>query len=312
LFFPINEKKINESSSLDSNFSLQETPNYALLNFIHNNSCILNGEVFLGNYSIGFSTNGSFNLSRKEYDSFWNEKISLKGITSSCFEENSNLPFAEHWTIEDLEYYFQNNEASVFTTNLNPRWPSYPEAMQGFIRPSEVEGKLSKMNINLNNSDWENIDKIFEKFYLGYVSDISRFNELEYWQTPSEVMKNKGGDCEDWAVYLTSILRAYNLEVNCYSAVWSTHVNVLCQRDTNFVIYDQDRVRTGLYLDKELILQDNQVNIRSWRNNYFKHYGIPPDQQILFYLINEEEIIEFEDGKEDFVEWILERGELKK
>jgi hypothetical protein len=45
---------------------------------------------------------------------------------------------------------------------------------------------------------------------------------------------------------------------------------------------------------------------------HFEKYGLSPDERILFYLINEEEIIEFENGQEDFIAWVLERGGIIK
>jgi len=310
LFFSGENLNIDEPLKTQEDFESfsQEGLNFATLGFIHNNSCKLDGEIFFGENLVGFSKGGRANISKEDYLSFWTGEITLRGITDSCFGRDSSLPFIEEWAIKDLNYYFENDELLKFMTDFNPRWPYYPEAMQGFIRPNEVKEKFSKINLNENNSAFENIEIIFGHTYMNYVSDRGLFKEEEFWQTPSEFISNKGGDCEDWAVYLTSLLRAYDPNLSCYAAIWYTHVNVLCHLDNKFVLMDQDKVKSNLALEKDLIFQDNQIKVRSWRNGYFEKYGIPPDERILFYLINDEEIIEFENGQEDLINWILERG----
>lgn len=271
-------------------------------------NCTINGEVYVGDHLLGSTEEGSLWITEKEYQNNFYEtaKVSIIGATDNCFGKDSNLPFKEVWNIPDLEYYLENDEPLLLELELNPRWPYYPEEMQGFVRPEEVAEKLSSMNINENYSQLESIEKIFGKVYMNWVSDSGRFGLMEYWQTPSEFIKNKGGDCEDWAVYFLSLLRKHDPDLNCYAAVWHTHVNVLCHIDKKFIILDQDKVRKNLVLDEEESLQDNQIEARKWRNDYFKEYGIESDERILYYLFNEEEYIEFENGQEDFISWILE------
>ena len=276
-------------------------------------NCSLSGTLEIGNFTAEI-IDGKYKLFEKEYQdakvASGSEDVSLVlyGTTSFCFGKNSNLPFYLYWISENILEY----DDYTFEVEFNPRSPYYPKAMQGFIRPNEVQERLSKISTNENNTDLENIEIIFGKTYMNYASDKGLFKEQDYWQTPSDFISNKQGDCEDWAIYTTSLLRAYNSSLNCYLAVWSTHVNVICQIDKHFIILDQDKIRSNLVLDEDLIFQDNQVNARSWRNNYFEKYGLSPDERILFYLINEEEIIEFENGQEDFIAWVLERGGIKK
>jgi len=206
-----------------------------------------------------------------------------------------------------LEYYFENKELVPFLSELDPRKPLYLEAMQGFIRPEEVVKRLSEIDINKNYSQLENMEKIFDSTYMNWVSDWARFKQKEYWQTPSDFILNKGGDCEDWAIYTLSLLRAYDTNLNCYAALWSTHVNVICQLNQTFIILDQDKIRSNLVLDSEWSFQENEIQVRTWKNNYLDSFGFSGE---LFGLFNEKEFIEFENNQ-DFIDWVLEKGEIK-
>jgi len=293
----------------ENNFLVTAVNSNAKLSFYDENyNCSLNGEIYLGNISVGPSKNGEFFLSREDYELYWNGEIGIEGLSDFCFGKDLNLPAVAYWNIEDLEYYFETGESIEFISNLDLRAPVYPKAMQGFIRPEEVEERYSQIRINENKSDLENLETIFRSSYMNYVSDQGKFGKGEYWQTPSNFIATKGGDCEDWAIYMESLLQRYNSEIDCYLAVWYTHANVLCNFNKTFIILDQEKVRKNLVLDENLILQDNQIKTRSWRNNYFETYGIDPDERILFYLIKGDEIIEFENGQEDFIDWVLKKG----
>ena len=39
-----------------------------------------------------------------------------------------------------------------------------------------------------------------------YISDIELYGRLDYWATPQEFIDNRGGDCEDFAIYKNSLL----------------------------------------------------------------------------------------------------------
>lgn len=305
--------KVEEELESDDWLVNLETDSIELIFYDNKTSCPLDGNIYFGNNLLGESQGGVFLLSKENYDNFWGGgAVSIKGLTNYCFGENTNLPFVEYWEISDLDYYFEYEEPVEFETTLTPRQPRYLEEMQGFIRPYEITERLSKIGIDKNDSHSENIEKILGHTYMNYVSDIGRFRELEYWQTPSDFIKNKGGDCEDWAIYAVSLLRGYDSNLNCYAASWYTHMNVLCQINNLFIILDQDKIRKNVVLDEKLSFQENQIEARSWRNNYFKDYGIAPDERILFYLFNEEKVIEFENGQEDFIAWVLETGGIKK
>jgi len=46
---------------------------------------------------------------------------------------------------------------------------------------------------------------------IDYVSDEEQWGVLEYWQTPEETLSLHTGDCEDFAILLCTLLRAYGI-----------------------------------------------------------------------------------------------------
>jgi len=47
--------------------------------------------------------------------------------------------------------------------------------------------------------------------HVSYVSDQSTHGTSEYWQLPAETLELKTGDCEDFAILLCTLLRAYGV-----------------------------------------------------------------------------------------------------
>lgn len=189
------------------------------------------------------------------------------------------------------------------------RQPQTLEQMQAFVRPDEEKEELEKMYIGKDKTPQEAIDTIFNRFYMPYLEDVTLFGTSEYWQTPKERISNKGGDCEDWAISFLSLLREYNSSLNCYDAIWFTHVSVICRIDRKFLIYDQGKT-SGSHIIEEnknedsAISQQNIYEMRAWLNRYFNNYGLPPNERTLLALINDKEIISFE-STENFVSWAV-------
>lgn len=84
------------------------------------------------------------------------------------------------------------------------------ECLQGILGDPPYE--LSKDGFDAIR-DWvaANID---------YVSDEEQWGVEEYWQTPEETLSLHTGDCEDFAILLCTLLRAYGIdEEQIYVAV---------------------------------------------------------------------------------------------
>ncbi|MBM3247739.1 hypothetical protein FJZ17_04355 [Candidatus Pacearchaeota archaeon] len=312
VFMGVLEKSIWKDSSSE-NFKISSSIKEINLTFYDNqSSCIINGEIYVDNISLGNTTGGIFVLKEEDYNKKFkfNSTLFLLGKTDYCFGVNSNLPFVEYWNIYDLQSYFNTGQELKFETTLNPRQPVYYSAMMDFVRPEEVKVELAEMKIDINDSLFEKMDLIFKKFYMQYQEDSSKFGVYEYWQTPKESRINNGGDCEDWAVRFVSLLRAYNSSLNCYVAVWDTHANVICRIERKFIIYDQEKVTKNAFIDKnptkgEVILQDNKIKMRDWLKSYFLEYGLSSKERRLYALFNEKELLTF-NNTEDFISWAVE------
>ncbi len=301
----------NNPAEATANVNSNQAKEINLIFYDTNTNCKLNGNVSVNGLSLGSSQGGVFVLSEKDYNEKFkfNSSISISGRTDSCFGDNSNLPFARFWNVNDLEYYFDNAEDVPFEVSLTPRQPFNYEEMMGFVRPEEEMGALKGIYLNEGDTTIQDVDNIFSKYYLGYVSDSNRFSSDEYWQTPAELKKNMGGDCEDWAIGFVSLLRAYNSSLNCYAAVWDSHVNVICHINSVFIVYDQSKITKAYSVDANpsgslIIDQENRAGIRSWINGYFEEYGLSAKDRKLYALFNEKDIITFS-STEEFISWTV-------
>ena len=291
------DETYQEQESLDKDYFTE------LYFYESNTNCSLSGKLSIGNFNTNV-VDGYYNISFLDYQNINNFTVILSGVTDYCFGDDANLPYYVVWESD----YITDYSDYTFEATFNPRWPTEPQAMQGFIRPEEVEERYQRISIDEDETDLENLERIFSTSYMNWVSDPGRFGEVEYWQTPNDFIQSNGGDCEDWAIYMESLIKRYNSDLNCYLAIWHTHVNILCDIENKFIILDQEKIRKNLVLDNDSSLQENQIKVRSWRNNYFEEYGISSDERMLYYLIDNDEIIYFEDGKEDFINWVLKRG----
>lgn len=291
--------------------------NSVRMSFSDNNSnCFLDGEVEINRISIGNSSNGEIYLDRAEYNSIFrnfgsNITVYIKGRTGECFGENSNLPFYRFWMVYDLQRYFDLNEDLVFSTSLTPRDPKFYREIQGFIRPEEARDYFNlRFQKFMTGNVEEDIDKITNLPFT-YVSNSIQFSNLTSWQTPAEVLRTRQGDCKNWAIAAISLIKAYNPDLKCYGALWQTHMSVFCYFNSSFKIYDQQGVKSGVFLAKtsensDLLIQENKIKVREMLGNYFNQYGLEANERGLNALISEDELFFFQNN-EEFVDWILGR-----
>jgi hypothetical protein len=266
-----------------------------------NTSCKLNGNVYLDDVLLGESKNGILTLKENEVNkSVLNgTNLHILGTTDSCFgEKNKNLTLEEYWKVNNLNFY--KYETIFFKAKITPRKPRYYEEMSGFVRPSEVNDYLSKLNLKNNTGD--NLDKINE-YKIRYISDSFQFNESDYWQTPNETMNKKYGDCEDWAVTVLSMMRSYNSSLKCYAVVWETHMSIFCYYNGNYIIYDQEKTRYSKALREDINEFQNKAFLKNMLNEYFDGYGIPSGERKVYALFNENETITFNNNNE-FIDWM--------
>jgi hypothetical protein len=274
-----------------------------------NTECPLNGEVYFNEFYLGETEYGKIAL--KEFDYIYNENnfdinyISLKGLTSNCFGDESGLGFSEQWNVGNLEYYYASNTDFILEANIDARRPSGFYSVQSYIRPSEVMTYVDSLSKYFEDHDLEeNMDKIMS-YSIRYRHDHILFDEIEYWQTPAETLELGHGDCEDWAVTAISMLEAYDPTIDCYLILWQDHVSVLCYVDSEYIIYDQDRTKFSSKIDEDLEELEQKRELRTMREEYFDEFGIGSDARGIYGLVSNDEIVIFNEP-EDFIDWLYE------
>jgi hypothetical protein len=303
---------VNESDlSDDINFVISEDElnDVSIIMYENSTNCPLSGDIYVydGNW-IGQSKQGVFTLSKEEFDNIKSNSTNwfIAGQTDACFGKNSGLPFLDDITIPAYSY-----EQDKFFVNLsfNPRSPTRYWEMQGFIRPNETKSYLeTELRRYFTDDPINNLDNIAKYTQFTYMSDNGQFQQLDYWQTPAEVLSHRLGDCEDWAIATLSLMRAYDNSIKCYAALWATHVSIICYLDNTFYIYDQDKVKFLRKLNSKnndtITQQENKKAVREMLSAYFEEYGIHPNEGLIQALFNERDLVTF-NTNEDFVTWAL-------
>lgn len=76
-------------------------------------------------------------------------------------------------------------------------------------------------------------------------SDQKQFGKEEFWQTPEELLSNGKGDCEDFAFFANSVLKANGVSsflVNVYGKKFA-HTLCVFQENGSFHVIDGDEVK---------------------------------------------------------------------
>jgi len=111
--------------------------------------------------------------------------------------------------------------------SILPRSPWDPEIMKFYVTPDDpvvkaaVADILSRGKVGVFN-DFEAL-RDWVGWHISYRSDQEVHGERDYWQLPAETLKLGTGDCEDFAILLCSLLRAYGVPSDrAYVAVGRT------------------------------------------------------------------------------------------
>lgn len=103
--------------------------------------------------------------------------------------------------------------ASEFTrlgsTSINEKW-------------SHINFSINDKSVNklINHlSDKSETEKLFNvnnyvNYNIKYVNDLNLYNSLDYWASPDETLKNKAGDCEDFAILKMAILKKLHVQTS--------------------------------------------------------------------------------------------------
>ena len=83
--------------------------------------------------------------------------------------------------------------------------------------------------------------------YFRVESDQRQFGTEEYWQSPEELLRNRQGDCEDFAIFAHQILKSHGWNsflMNIYGGRFPHTVCVFKENGTYHVIDGTDLIRT--------------------------------------------------------------------
>ena len=84
----------------------------------------------------------------------------------------------------------------------------------------------------------------FMQRHFRYTEDIDQFGQADYWQTPEEMLKNREGDCEDFALFAKAALEKHGYQVLLFS-IYSekqAHTVAVYWKDGEKGIFDLDRI----------------------------------------------------------------------
>ena len=110
----------------------------------------------------------------------------------SCVSYDTDLP-ADHWSL------WTEDE---FKALITPECQLVKDCLQDILGVPPYE--LSQVGFD-NIRDWVAIN-------IYYMSDEEQWGIDDYWQTPEETLSLDTGDCEDFAILLCTLLRAYGID----------------------------------------------------------------------------------------------------
>jgi Fe-S-cluster formation regulator IscX/YfhJ len=155
---------------------------------------------------------------------------------------------------------------SEFKSYITPECPLVEEALQDILGAPTYDP--SQVGFN-DIRDWvaTNID---------YMSDEEQWGVEEYWQASEETLRLGSGDCEDFAVLLCSLLRAYGIDTE----------RIYVALSVNDEEYGHAFLVEDWYLDGEWRRIESQAPARlSFWRTWFGSYKSHPDSELDRYEI---------------------------
>jgi predicted transglutaminase-like cysteine proteinase len=112
-----------------------------------------------------------------------------------------------------------------------------------FIQPKSV-AELATSLVEPDKTTYENLMILyhFVRDNIKYADDGEMWGIMDYWQTPTETLRLGTGDCEDQAILLLSLIKAYNASLDgwlfCVSNRQVGHVALVVNFGGNITILD--------------------------------------------------------------------------
>jgi hypothetical protein len=106
---------------------------------------------------------------------------------------------------------------------------------------------LISNNAWCNNLEFKKPKEIsnYMKNSFDFKDDYEIFNKSDYWQSPEEFLKNKKGDCEDYAIFSNYFLNkiGYNsFIISFYGLNNFAHTVTIYEENNKFNAFNEDRL----------------------------------------------------------------------
>ena len=108
-----------------------------------------------------------------------------------------------------------------------------------------AEEQLSISQVSEKIHSPKDLSKFLKKNFK-FVNDDKQFGQIDYWQTPEEFLKNRKGDCEDYALFSKTILQSLGYEafvVSFYGANGFAHTVTVFGKDGKYSVMNEDRLK---------------------------------------------------------------------
>lgn len=127
-----------------------------------------------------------------------------------------------------------------------------------------------------------------------FVEDADNFHKTDYWQSPAEMLQNKKGDCEDFALFADSALKDLGYQsqvVSIYGKNGFAHTITVYLENGKYRVfndgklykYDTDTIEeslTKIYREWQWAAFTERKNNRGWMNEIFYNPAFQPQSKI--------------------------------
>lgn len=98
---------------------------------------------------------------------------------------------------------------------------------------------LSLQDLAVNLTSPESIARYMWR-HFAFEDDQRQFGEKEYWQTPEELLLNEKGDCEDFALFAQTMLKAAGIPAFVLNVYGDGYAHTVCVFKENGVYHVLD------------------------------------------------------------------------
>jgi len=139
--------------------------------------------------------------------------------------------------------------------------------------------------------------------YYKYESDIKQFDVEDYWQTAEEMIKNKRGDCEDFAILVQAILKELDIESQLIGLWWEEKdFTTTYKWYAHMIVVFQDENDKYSFMDNQIYIASEKETIEElfefFTDNWYEYVVYNSDGTEIETVRNENWIDEGQENKE--------------